>query len=279
MAHNDSGRSTRWTTIPLALVSVLLLGSVLIPARQTWRIMQLLRETTDVIEPARVYVASLESGLIVEAAALNGFTLTRDRARLAHYLALRAEDDRRLAGIEEWASMLDPAAIDRAAAVRSQVAEWREVSRGSVEGSVPGAQRSAALRAQQASYELALREVARLGSYLTAEGSARRDLIRGSEQLGLLVNASLVFVALAAVLAVGALSYRERRLTGILRRRIDEETALGRLAQELGATDSADRARIGSRGARGASVVVQPDAWRAGDPPGRNVGCLRRRCA
>ena len=39
--------------LPLALVLVLLIGSVLIPAQQSWRILQLLRQTADVVEPVR----------------------------------------------------------------------------------------------------------------------------------------------------------------------------------------------------------------------------------
>jgi signal transduction histidine kinase len=96
------------------------------------------------------------------------------------------------------------------------------------------------LEARQASHEETLREVARLASYLAAEGTARRELIHSSERLGLMVNASLVLIALAAVLAVAALSHRERRLTLILERRIEEEAALRRVARELGAVTTAD---------------------------------------
>ena len=51
---------------PLALVVLALIGSVAIPARQTWRITDLLRETTEVLAPLRVIEAQLQSGLAEE---------------------------------------------------------------------------------------------------------------------------------------------------------------------------------------------------------------------
>jgi hypothetical protein len=56
--------------VPLSLVVVALLASVIIPARQTWVITKLLRETTDVLAPARLMSAQLQSGLADEMGAL-----------------------------------------------------------------------------------------------------------------------------------------------------------------------------------------------------------------
>jgi signal transduction histidine kinase len=237
----DSLRPARWSTVPLVLVVVLLLGSVLIPARETWRIMRLLRETAQVVEPARLAGARLELGLRAESAALEAYALSGDRVELSRYTAAAADDDRQLAVLADLARTLDAEAVDRTAAVRSRVGEWRELGRGLVDGRLPRAQLPSAMQARQASYDLALRDVTRLASYLAAEGSARRDVIRGSERFGLLVNTSLVIVALAAVLAVGALSYRERRLTVILRRRIEEDAALRGVTRALGAAATAEQ--------------------------------------
>src|SRR5690348_5976015 len=99
-------RSARWASVPLMLVVIMLLGSVLIPARETWRIMHLLRETTNVIEPARFVGAGLEVGLTVESAALEGYALSGDSVQLVRYRSAAAEDDRRLATIEELARKL-----------------------------------------------------------------------------------------------------------------------------------------------------------------------------
>src|SRR6185436_17540215 len=126
-------RAARWASVPLMLVVIMLLGSVLIPARETWRIMHLLRETTNVIEPARVVGAGLEVGLTVESAALESYAFSGDSVQLVRYRAAAAEADRRLATIEDLARKLDAEAIDRAVAVRSRIVEWREMSRGLVE--------------------------------------------------------------------------------------------------------------------------------------------------
>jgi signal transduction histidine kinase len=251
----------RWSSVPIVLVVAMLLGSVLIPARQTWRIMQLLRETTTVIEPVRLLGSRLELGLSVEAAAIEAYALTGDPVQRARYVAAAADDDRRLVAIETLARSLDAAALERAAAVRSRVGEWREINRALVEGRSRQAPLADVRRAREASYVSALGHVTRLASYLAAEESARQELIRGSEQTGLVVNASLVFVALGAVIAVGALSHRERRLTGILQRRVEEEAALREAAEALAAAFTIDdvtqqiaRTALDATRARGAFV-------------------------
>jgi signal transduction histidine kinase len=251
----DNPRASRWSTVPFVLVVALLLGSVLIPARQTWRIMGLLRETTETIEPARHLGSRLEFGMRAEGEALDAYALSGDRVQLARYLAAAADDDRRLATLQDFARKLDTETIDRAEAVRSRIGEWRELNRELVSARDPGAGQAAAMRARQASSESVLREVNRLESYLAAAERARRDVIRGSEQFGLLVNALLVFIALAAVFAVGALSYRERRLSGILRRRVEEDAAIRRAAQALGAATT--REEVMRHVAESATAITQ----------------------
>ena len=76
--RRSSGLFARAGMIPLALVVVLLIGSVLIPASQSWRIMQKLRETRDVIEPLRLHVSQLQFGLVREAIALRALLVSED---------------------------------------------------------------------------------------------------------------------------------------------------------------------------------------------------------
>jgi signal transduction histidine kinase len=57
--------------------------------------------------------------------------------------------------------------------------------------------------------------------------------VRALEQHSLIVNAALVVVALAAVGAVIALTRREQRLAGIVRRRLAQESALREAAESL----------------------------------------------
>ena len=194
----------RWNAIPLALVVAVLLGSVLIPASQTWRIMHLLSETTEVIEPARVLVDRLELGLTLESAALDRYAVSGDSADRAGYLAA-ADDNRRLAAIADLAQMLDGEAARRATTVRGQIAAWRHSGLEIVTERLSPAQRDSALQSQHAIYQATLLNITSLATYLSSEGNARREMIRRSERLSLVVNAALVFVAIAAVFAVSAL--------------------------------------------------------------------------
>ena len=86
LAGHKDGRGANYarfyspSVLPLALVVLALLGSVVVPARQTWLITKLLRETTEVLAPARLLLAQLESGLAEEFGALQGYALSGDTA-------------------------------------------------------------------------------------------------------------------------------------------------------------------------------------------------------
>jgi signal transduction histidine kinase len=74
------------------------------------------------------------------------------------------------------------------------------------------------------------------------EVSYRLGQVMGHENQSLLVNASLVIVALAAIAAVVSVSRKERRLAAILRRRVDEESAMAQMARTLSEATSLDEA-------------------------------------
>src|SRR5687768_16115980 len=93
----SQGHAWPWSRgrVPFVLVAVALLGSVLIPARQTWLITDLLRETTDVIAPSRVTSAQLQSGLSEELATRQQYALSGDSLWLRRSAAVAADNDRR----------------------------------------------------------------------------------------------------------------------------------------------------------------------------------------
>lgn len=250
----------RWSTVSLVLVVALLLGSVLIPAAQTWRIMHLLSETGEVIEPARMLVDRLEFGLTAESAALERYAVTGDSVDRARYFAA-TEDNRRLAAISDLAQMLDGEAATRAATVRAGIVAWRHSGAVIVAGRLSAAQRDSALRSQRTAFQAMLLDVGSLSGYLSSEGQMRRELIRQSERRSLLVNATLVLVVLAAVFAATALRDRERRLTAIVERRAQQEAALREAAEALAAaftieavTQEIVQSALRATGARGAFV-------------------------
>src|SRR5690349_284922 len=111
--------------VPLSLVVVALLASVIIPARQTWVITKLLRETTEMLAPARVTAEQLQSGLADEMGALQRYALSSDESSLRQYAATAAKDDQRLASLEALGEDIGGAFVSHVTSVRTLVADWR----------------------------------------------------------------------------------------------------------------------------------------------------------
>ncbi|MGI8403124.1 MAG: ATP-binding protein [Gemmatimonadaceae bacterium] len=239
---SDSSRSRLWGIFPLALVVVALLGSVAVPARQTWVITDLLRETTEVLAPARLLVARLQSGLAEEIGALNGYALSHDSALLERYRSTAAADDRRLASINALAVRLDATSAGHVVTVGRRINDWRQVSGSLVEHPRSKADFAAAIPAVQASYDASLSAIADLSADLAAGTAARDNRVRVLEHFSLISNAGLVLAALAALFGVTILTLRERRLASALHRRVEEESALRQLARALSAAVTIDEA-------------------------------------
>ena len=95
---------------------------------------------------------------------------------------------------------------------------------------------------------LEMRRVMRLLSEIgqivgpVTEVSYRLEEVAGHESQSLFINAVLVIVALAAIAAVVSVSVRERRLAEMLRRRVEEESAMARMARMLSEAATLDEA-------------------------------------
>jgi signal transduction histidine kinase/CHASE3 domain sensor protein len=213
---------------PLSLVVIALLGSVLIPARQTWLITTLLRETTEVVAPARLLETQLQSGLAEEIGALQGYALSGDTTLLLRYRSVAENDDEKLEKLEGLAVGLDTAFAGHLTAVRRRIDDWRRFSAALVEGRGAHLEFGAAVRTGQSRYDASLAAIANLSSDLFAEASARDNRLRELEHFSLTSNAALVLAALAALTAVLILTLRERRLAAALRRRVEAESARAR---------------------------------------------------
>ena len=212
---------------PLALVVLALLGSVLIPARQTWLITNLLGETTKVYAPAWLLGARLESGLAEEDAALQAYVLLGDTTLLDRYRSIGAANDRRLAAFEHLAVQVDTPFVAHLATVRRRVDEWRAADRALLERRGARAAVAAAVRLGQARYDVALEAMDTLSSDLAADDALRDRRVRALEHFSLGANIVLVLAAFAALYAVVALTFRERRLAASLRQRVEEARAPG----------------------------------------------------
>jgi signal transduction histidine kinase len=239
--HQPSRRRAISVALLWLLVATLV-GSVLIPALETRRIMRLLREITEVIEPARILSWQLESGLAMEYSALQGFALSGDSVLLRRYRMIADDETSRLAALERLAPRLGPEAVGRTADVRRRITRWQELNRVLFDGQLSREQFSVAAQAQRALRDSIISELDRLPSQLSAEAAARTEQVRGHEWGSLFVNAGLVLLALAAMVAVVALTLRERRLAAILERRVEEESALRQVGRALSAAATIEEA-------------------------------------
>jgi signal transduction histidine kinase len=224
-----------WDVVPLTLVLLTLLGSVVLPARQTWRIQQLLRETTDVLAPARLLVEELQTGLAKELVGLQSFALSAEGGLLEQRRATADADNARLAALERLAPRLDSASAERIEVVRHRVAEWRDGDEALLRQRGSRAEFAASLRAGQPRYDASLEAVTALSSGLAAAAAARDRRVVELEHLSILSNAALVLATLAAMSAVVILTLRQRRFLAMLRLRTAEAVALRQLARRLSA--------------------------------------------
>jgi signal transduction histidine kinase/CHASE3 domain sensor protein len=227
-------------TLPLILVVVALLGSVAIPARQTWRITRLLRETTQVLAPSRLLVEQLQTDVARELSSLQSYALTGNPAWLSKYRNTAEEDERRLVTLERLAAHFDPQEAAHVAAIRTQIDEWHRRIEASIGNRESRAGLAAALQAADAPVEASIGAIASLSSELAAEAAARNIRMRSLERFSIVSNAVLVLAALVAVGGVGVLALRERRLTETLRRRVSEESALREAAEALSGAYTVD---------------------------------------
>ncbi len=236
-------RGIAWSVLPLALVLLTLVGSVLVPARQTVRILDLLRSETDVIEPARHHAARLEFRLTTATLALQGYARSGDATLLPAYDQALAGGEERLRELDSLARRLGPAAAAQVTVLSRRVHDWRATNAALLVRDADPVHRAASIGAQQASYAAALDEATQFASYLEREAASREALVREAERRGLIVNASLVLIALVTMGAVAALSRRERYLTGVLRRRVLHERLLRETGEALGAAITTDDVR------------------------------------
>jgi len=218
---------------PLVLVVLALIGSVAIPARQTWRITDLLRQTTGVLAPSRVIQAQLQSGMAEEMGALQGYALSGDTALFSRFRSAMSADEARLDSIERLAPRLDAQSTTHVRSVRSRMDDWQRVtSPAKARWLTPAEARSVAQSGRPA-YESVMSALTALSSDLAAEIDARDNRVESLEHWSLIANAGLVLAAIAALGAVMALTLRERRALQEARRRARQELALRETAEAL----------------------------------------------
>ncbi len=226
--------------IPLLLVCLTLVGSVAIPARQTWLITRILRETVEGLAPARLLIEQLQSGLGKELVTLQSYAISGDDSLIGEYRATVAIDDRRVDTLRDLAARSNALSPDRADALARRVEEWHGFNDSIVSSGDSAARRLIAsdLDRGEALFDSSLAEIARLSSELAALSDARDERVSSLEQMSIAVNAALVLAAMVAMAGVLMLTLRERRLTAVLRRSLRE--ARGRARREAALREASE---------------------------------------
>jgi signal transduction histidine kinase len=239
------GRKGGWqpsfrSSIPLALVAITLLGSVAIPAHQTWLITHILRETVEGLAPARLLVEQLQSGLGKELVTLQSYAISGDDSLIGEYRATAAADSRRVEVLRELAERTDALSPEAARAIEQRVDEWHGFTEAVLaEGdSVTRAAFAAALERGDATFDSSLTAIAVLSTELAALSDERDEKVNSLEQMSIAANAGLVLAAMVAMAGVLLLTLRERRLTQVLQRALRE--ARGRARREAALREAAE---------------------------------------
>ncbi|MEP6989513.1 MAG: CHASE3 domain-containing protein, partial [bacterium] len=227
---------------PLAIVVLALVGSVVVPARQTMRITELLRHTTEVLTPARRLESEFHWGLAEQMGALRGYALAGDTTLLVRYRIVAAENERRLERLEALSERLAATSARRVVTLRTKSDAWRQRADAMVAKPGTRAAFAAAITAAQPQYDATLSAIDDLSSEFAGEAAIRDDRVRALEQSSIVWNSALVLAALASLYGVVLLARRERRLAETLRHRVDEESALRQLARALSGAVTLDEA-------------------------------------
>ena len=218
------------SSIPLALVAITLLGSVAIPAHQTWLITNILRETVEGLAPARLIVEQLQSGLGKELVTLQSYAISGDDSLIGEYRATAAADDRRVAKLRELADHTDALSPAEARALEQRVEEWHGFTEAVLteSDSATRASFAAALERGEASFDSSLTAIAVLATELATLSAERDERVDSLEQMSIAANAGLVLAAMVAMAGVLMLTLRERRLTAVLQRALKEARSRAR---------------------------------------------------
>lgn len=204
----------------------MLVGSVVLPAGESQRVLALVDEDERVLEPLRLLSSRLGSGIAAEAADLQGFRMSGDSTAFARYLSTRSRDDASTASIHELSMRAGGEIATEAESLRRLVMRWRLVAGIDFRTYPAVATHSASLSAREAVRDSITLSIARLESDLAARSVQRRAAVSVHEQRGVVINAVQVLIALGTLVALFEVLRRERR-------RARREHALRRAAESL----------------------------------------------
>jgi signal transduction histidine kinase len=229
---SDAPRS--WNVAPLVLVVIALVGSVAIPARQTWLMSDLMRQTTHTLAPARLLVSQLHAGLAEELALLRMPGAAIDARSATRFRVLADSDDQRMASLAALGPRLDTASDRDIAALSLRLRTWRRIA-GNAAVNVHAREQEdqGPMASLVAAHAAALAAVNELSAALSTRAANRDQRLADLDRIGLGWNVILVIAALAALSAVAVLMTRERRLHVTTEARARREAALREAAESF----------------------------------------------
>jgi signal transduction histidine kinase len=221
-------------TAPLALVVIALIGSVAVPAYQTWLISGLLHETTETLAPARLLTSQLHAGLAEELALMRVPGAGIDDSLLQRFRILADSDDHRMASLDELGKRLDTAASRRIEVLTNHVATWRRVSHDAATGvRARQLEGEGPMRVLVTAHQAALNAVSDLSATLMGQAEARDRRMGDLDRVGLGWNIILVVAAFAALSSIAILMARERQSLALTQARARREEAMRKAAESF----------------------------------------------
>jgi signal transduction histidine kinase/CHASE3 domain sensor protein len=233
MAGIPRAERRRRTRLPLALVFLSLLGSVLVPYLLQQRSEELRLEIAETVEPARRMEAQVEEALAEEVSLSRGYALTGDTSYLKRARAAALARDSALRQLQAKAPLMGPAVAAEIAALGREIDEWRAAADSLSRVATGTADFVAHIPEQQRRHDEAIQLSGRIQADLARIAGDHREQIRRYQAIDVICSVVLVALALAAVLAVAALTRRQERLADQAAARADQEASLRALARTL----------------------------------------------
>ena len=169
-------RSRAWRGLaPLLVAMAALIGSVVIPARQSLQILELLRQTTQALAPAKIITTELQAGLIDE------LSLLRPQAGIAdpfeRYHRIVDLNTLRLDSLARVSPRLDSASRSAVVDITSRVLSWRAAA-AVIQLTASPVVREQRLGAAALRHDAVQRALVTLSSRLATETDARNERAR-----------------------------------------------------------------------------------------------------
>jgi signal transduction histidine kinase len=245
---------TRWSAFLFLLAAVVLVASVVIPAAESARVLRLLRDEERSIEPLRLLIGKFSFGVTEESGELRRYVIAGDSLAIARYRAAALRDDQNVVAMRRFASNLNDEVADDVERIGGLLDRWRALLPNDAPRGLSPAAFAAIAGAREAIRDSVVVATTNLEARLIEWSARDRAAVSAHERRGVMINAVLVLVALAALLAVFQVLGRERR-------RAQRESALRLAAEALARSYSIpDVARRAADGAmellRARSAIV-----------------------